>query len=85
MKSRLFVGNLSASTEEAELREAFSPYGELMTLKIVRDRDTSLSRGFGFVEFRSGDDAARAQAALDGQCLKEHSIVVSEARERRGS
>jgi RNA recognition motif-containing protein len=84
MKNKLFVGNLSLSTEEPDLGNAFSPYGELVSLTIVRDRDTSQSRGFGFVEFRSGDDAARAQRALDGQWLKEHAIVVSEARDRRG-
>ena len=83
MKNKLFIGNLSLSTEEPDLRNAFSPYGELLSLTIVRDRETSQSRGFGFVEFRSGDDAARAQRALDGQWLKDHSIVVSAARDRR--
>ncbi|MBN1608578.1 MAG: RNA-binding protein [Polyangiaceae bacterium] len=83
MKNRLFVGNLSVSTEELDLRNAFSPFGELLSLTLVRDRETSQSRGFGFIEFRSSDDAARAQRALDGQGLKGHSIVVSAARDRR--
>jgi RNA recognition motif-containing protein len=83
MKNKLFVGNLSVSTEESDLRNVFSPYGELLSLTVVRDRETSQSRGFGFVEFRSSDEAARAQQALDGQWLKDHSIVVSAARDRR--
>ena len=83
MKSKLFVGNLAVSLEEAELREAFSQYGEILAVKIVRDRETSQSRGFGFVEYRTGDEAARAQQALDGWLLKERAIVVNEARDRR--
>ena len=83
MKSKLFVGNLAVSLEEAELREAFSQYGEILTVKIVRDRETSQSRGFGFVEYRTAEEAARAQQALDGGLLKERAIVVNEARDRR--
>ena len=83
MNCRLFVGNLPLSLEEAELRETFSEYGEIIAVKIVRDRETSDSRGSGFVEFLCDKDASRAQQALNGCLLQERALFVSEARQRR--
>src|SRR4030095_4036947 len=60
---RLFVGSLALTTTEAELRQVFTPYGEITSVRIMTDRETGRSRGFGFVEMPG---ATAAQAALDG-------------------
>ena len=82
MSKKLFVGGLSWNTTQEGLREAFERFGALEEVKIITDRDTGRSRGFGFVTFT--DDAA-AQGAideLDGTSLDGRSITVSEARDR---
>jgi cold-inducible RNA-binding protein len=82
MSSKLFVGNLSYSTGEAELRRAFEPIGALRSVAIITDRMTGRPRGFGFVEFERSDDAERAIASLDGQQVDGRTISVTVARER---
>jgi RNA recognition motif-containing protein len=83
--SKLFVGNLSYSTGEAELRQAFEGIGALRSVAIITDRMTGQPRGFGFVEFEKKDDAERAIATLDGQQVDGRTISVSVARERERS
>jgi cold-inducible RNA-binding protein len=82
MSSKLFVGNLSYSTGETELRRAFEAIGALRSVAIITDRMTGQPRGFGFVEFESSDDAQRAIASLDGQQVDGRTISVNVARER---
>src|ERR1044071_2838325 len=82
MSSKLFVGNLSYSTGEAELRRAFEAVGALRSVAIITDRMTGQHRGFGFVEFESSDDAQKAIASLDGQQVDGRTISVNVARER---
>ena len=64
MNAKLFVGNLSYSTGEAELRQAFESIGALRSVAIITDRMTGQPRGFGFVEFERSDDAQRAIESL---------------------
>ncbi len=85
MSSKLFVGNLSYSTGEAELRRAFEPIGTLRSVAIITDRMTGRPRGFGFVEFERSDDAERAISTLDGQQVDGRTISVTVARERERS
>jgi RNA recognition motif-containing protein len=82
MNAKLFVGNLSYSTGEAELRQAFESIGALRSVAIITDRMTGQPRGFGFVEFERSDDAQRAIESLDGQQVGGRKISVNIARER---
>ena len=85
MGRRLFVGNLSFETSDEDLKEAFSRTGACETAAVIRDRMTGRSRGFGFVEMGSDEEAQRAIAELNGKDLRGRNISVSEARERSGS
>lgn len=81
---RIYVGNLSFNTDEAQLEQLFAPLGAVESVHLVRDRDTGRSRGFGFVEM--ADDQGRAAcAALDQQEFEGRRLTVNEARpqERR--
>ena len=84
MAARLFVGNLSYSTMDDQLRQAFSQFGEVSSAVVILDRMTGRSRGFGFVEYASDADAKKATEAMNGQLLDGRAIVVNEARERAG-
>ncbi len=78
----LFVGNLPFSTSDDDLRQAFEAYGTVDSARVILDRDTGRSRGFGFVEMP--DEAANAAIeALDGSELAGRQIKVNEARPRR--
>jgi RNA recognition motif-containing protein len=78
---RLYVGNLSYETSEAELREMFAAYGEPASVRIITDNVSGRSKGFGFVELP--DDAAReAMAALNGKEIRGRTVTVNEARPR---
>jgi cold-inducible RNA-binding protein len=83
---KLYVGNLSFSTTEAELREIFSAHGEVASAQLVMDRDTGRPRGFGFVEFTNDEHARAAIAALNGKNVGGRDLTVNEAkpRESRG-
>ncbi len=83
MGSKLYVGNLSYDTTEADLREAFGADDRtVMEVAVVMDRDTGRPRGFAFVTMGSNADAQAAISALDGTSLQGRSLKVSEAQER---
>lgn len=82
MNNKLFVGNLSYSTGEDVLRQAFEQFGSLNSVSVASDRMTGQSRGFGFVEYASATDAQRALESLNGSNMDGRSINVSVARER---
>ncbi|HXF43290.1 MAG TPA: RNA-binding protein [Pyrinomonadaceae bacterium] len=79
---KIYIGNLSFSTNTGELEELFSGYGTVESATIVEDRDTGRSRGFGFVEMPSNEEAQRAIGALDGSEFGGRQIKVNEARPR---
>jgi cold-inducible RNA-binding protein len=82
MATKLFVRSLSYNTTEASLEELFAAIGKVVSAKIIMDRDTNRSKGFGFVEMESDEDAAKAIKELDGKELDGRAIAVSEARPR---
>ena len=86
MSIKLFVGNLPFSAGDADLEQMFRPYGDIMSVKVVTDRDTGRSRGFGFVEFSDRAQGEKAIKELNGQELNKRAITVNEAKpaERRG-
>jgi RNA recognition motif-containing protein len=79
---KLFVGGLPFSTTDDELQAAFAAYGTVASAKVITDRETGRSRGFGFVEFDNDDEGKAAVAGLDSKELGGRTIHVSEARER---
>ena len=81
---KLFVGGLSWGTDDQGLREAFESFGEVTDAKVITDRETGRSRGFGFVTFANPEDGDRAIEEMDGQPLDGRNIRVNEAQERRG-
>lgn len=83
MNTRLFVGNLSFHTTEDDLQQLFAEYGEVLDLKIMQDRETGRSRGFGFVTMGTSDEAKKAMEALDGTDLDARTLRVNEAEQRR--
>jgi len=82
MSKKLFVGGLSWGTDESGLRAAFEQYGEIVEVKVITDRDTGRSRGFGFVTFAETDDANRAIEEMNGKPLDGRNIAVNEAHDR---
>lgn len=83
MAKKLYVGNLSYSVTEEGLREVFAPIGEVLSAKIITDAATGRSKGFGFVEMASDEDADKAIATLNGTNLMDRAMNVSEARPQR--
>lgn len=81
MSNTVYVGNLSYQMTEQELADVFSSIGNVQEAKIIQDRMTGRSRGFGFVEFTSAEDAKRA-IDLNGKEIKGRNIFVSFAREK---
>jgi len=82
MGNKLFVGGLAWATDDDSLRSAFEQFGTVSDAKVITDRETGRSRGFGFVTLSSSDEAQRAIAEMDGQNLDGRSIRVNEAQER---
>ena len=78
----LYVGNLSYDMSEENLRSEFAEYGEVQSAKIITDRDTGRSRGFGFVEMNSDDEGKKAMEELNGKDFEGRELVVNEARPR---
>ena len=78
----LYVGNLSYEMSEENLRNEFAEYGEVKSAKIITDRDTGRSRGFGFVEMNSDDEGKKAMEALTGKDFEGRELIVNEARPR---
>ena len=82
MAKKLFVGGLSWDTTDEGLRQAFATYGEITEAKVITDRDTGRSRGFGFVTFAQNEDATTAISKMDGTNLDGKTIKVNEAQEK---
>lgn len=82
MSAKLFVGGLSWSTDDNSLRSAFEQHGEVVDAKVILDRDTGKSRGFGFVTFSSADEAEAAKGALNQTDLDGREIRVDSASDR---
>lgn len=78
--TKLYVGSLPYSTTEQQLTELFAPHGTVQSAKVISDRYTGQSRGFGFVEMATGEEAQKAIAALNGTNLGGRTLVVNEAR-----
>ena len=85
MAQKLFIGGLSFSTTDQRLRELFAAAGTVESAAVVTDRDTGRSRGFGFVEMSTADEAQKAIAQLNGKELGGRTLNVSEANERKSS
>ncbi len=82
MAKKLYVGNLSYTTHDEDLREAFSKIGEVVSTTLITDQATGRSKGFGFVEMANDEDAEKAISALNGTSFMERTITVTEARPR---
>lgn len=79
---KLFVGSLSWGVSWQELKEAFGQHGEVVYAKVISDRETGRSKGFGFVEFATIEDAAKAKEAMDGAEIDGRAIKVDFAQEK---
>ena len=82
MGNKLYVGNLSYNIRDEDLQQAFAQYGGVSSAKVMMDRDTGRSKGFGFVEMGSDAEAQAAINGMNGQALDGRAIVVNEARPR---
>jgi hypothetical protein len=82
MGNKLYVGNLAYSVRDDSLQQAFSEFGTVTSAKVMMDRDTGRSKGFGFVEMGSDAEAQAAINGMNGQALEGRAIVVNEARPR---
>lgn len=80
MEKKLFVGGLPFRADDADLKEHFSTVGEVVSAKVITDRDTGQSKGFGFVEMATEEEAKRAIDELNGSSFMDKTIVVNEAR-----
>ena|SRR5947209_675212 len=76
----IYVSNLSFNVQDEDLREFFAPYGEVTSAKIINDRETGKSRGFGFVEMSDDEASKKAIAELDGATVENRTIKVMEAK-----
>ena len=83
MSMKLYVGNLSYQITEDELNEIFSAFGAVESVKIITDRDTGQSRGFGFVEMATKEEGEAAMNDLNGKEHAGRTLVVNEARPRQ--
>jgi len=84
MSKKLFVGGLSWGTDDHGLRTAFEKFGAIEDAKVITDRETGRSRGFGFVTFMEGNDADNAIEEMNGASLDGRTLNVNEAHDRRG-
>ena len=82
MGNKLYVGNLAYSVRDESLQESFGQFGTVTSAKVMMDRDTGRSKGFGFVEMGSDAEAQAAINGMNGQALEGRAIVVNEARPR---
>jgi RNA recognition motif-containing protein len=80
MSKKLYVGNLSFSATEETLTQTFSAFGTIDSVKLITDRDTGRSKGFGFVEMASSDEADNAILQMNGKELDGRPLTVNEAR-----
>lgn len=84
MGRRIYVGNLNYSVGKQELQQAFGAHGTVVSAQVITDRDTGRSKGFGFVEMGSEQEAQAAIAALNGRNFEGRNITVNEARPQEG-
>ena len=82
MGKKLYVGNLSYGVDSSELEQLFGQHGTVVSAQIINDRDTGRSKGFGFVEMGTDEEAQAAVAALNGQQHGGRALTVNEARPR---
>lgn len=82
MGNKLYVGNLAYSVRDESLQQAFSQFGAVTSAKVMMDRETGRSKGFGFVEMGSDAEAQAAINGMNGQALEGRPVVVNEARPR---
>ena len=82
MGNKLYVGNLAYSVRDDTLQQAFSPYGSVTSARVMMDRETGRSKGFGFVEMGSDAEAQAAINGMNGQSIDGRAVVVNEARPR---
>ncbi len=82
MAAKLFIGSLAWATNDDSLKEFFSSVGTVVSASVIMDRETNRSKGFGFVEMSSDEEAKAAVEQLNGKDLDDRPIVVSEARPR---
>jgi RNA recognition motif-containing protein len=82
MGRKLFVGGLAWAVDDAMLKDAFSAYGAVQEAKVITDRETGRSRGFGFVTYSTDAEAAKAIPLMDGAVIQGRSVNVNEAQER---
>jgi len=82
MGNKLYVGNLSYSVRDEDLQQAFAQFGSVSSAKVMMDRDTGRSKGFGFVEMGTDAEAQSAISGMNGKDLEGRALVVNEARPR---
>ncbi len=82
MATKLFVGSLSYSVNDDQLKDAFAACGTVVSAKVIIDRETGRSKGFGFVEMSSDEEAKAAVEQLNGKEIEGRAVAVSEARPR---
>lgn len=82
MAKKLYVGNIAHSMSDSELKELFEQFGTVQSAQIVMDRETGRSKGFGFVEMQSDQEAQAAIAGLNGKEAVGRTLTVNEARPR---
>jgi RNA recognition motif-containing protein len=81
----IYVGNLNFKVEEDDLRGVFEDYGSVSDVRIIKDRDSGRSKGFGFVTMDNNEEAEKAVEELNGSALEGRDMVVNEARERNSN
>jgi len=79
---KIYVGNLSFRATDDDLRAAFEPYGEVVSARVIQDKETGRSRGFGFVEMPNADEANAATDKLNNAEIVDRAVRVNEAQER---
>ena len=84
MGKKLYIGNLSYTTTDESLAQAFSQFGNVESAKIIMDRESGRSKGFGFVEMSTDEEAQQAVSQMDGQNVDGRALKVSEARPQEG-
>lgn len=82
MSKNLYVGNLSFQTSNSQLESLFADFGEVTSAQVITDRETGQSRGFGFVEMKTSDEAASAVTGLNGREIDGRQLTVNVAKPR---
>jgi cold-inducible RNA-binding protein len=82
MGKKLYVGNLGYNVSSSDLQQLFAPHGTVQSAQVIEDRDAGRSKGFGFVEMSTDEEANNAIAALNGQMQGERALTVNEAKPR---